>query len=467
MINKIYKRIHNKYLSFFKFIFYLRYLIGIFFISLALFLLIPNLFDYKKKEENIKNYLLKAYGLELNKYDNINYNSLPLPHLKIHNASTTFNATSVKLTSQNLNIYPKLINIYNYKNFKANKVVFEKNKITLKISELKNLSNYIYKLKNKLTFNKLELEILQKNQSLLILKKINFSNYGYNKNKINGEVFNKKFRIILKNKFQKINFKLLKTGINVDINFIDIIKNTPLKGIIKVQALNSKLKFNFEYDKEKLKIFNSFFRNKSLVLNNENLIIYKPFFDISSKYIIEDIDTKLLKNLNINKILNSKNMIKKINSKNTVSYKSKKFNRSLIDDLDLNVNLVYGRLDYKKKFFISDSFFKCEGNTNLLEEYPILNFDCSMVSNDKKKILKKLSIKYKKKDENIKLNFSGYVNILNNKINFNIIKKDNDYVASKEDLKYFKDSFETILFDEDFLNIFNIEKIKEFILEIS
>ena len=42
-----------------------------------------------------------------------------------------------------------------------------------------------------------------------------------------------------------------------------------------------------------------------------------------------------------------------------------------------------------------------------------------------------------------------------------------DYKASKEDLNYFKQSFEAILFDKDFLNIFNYEKIKRFILEVS
>ena len=63
MINKIYKRIHNKYSTLFKFIFFLRYLFGIFFISVVLFLSIPHFFDFKKKDEIIKNYLLESYGL--------------------------------------------------------------------------------------------------------------------------------------------------------------------------------------------------------------------------------------------------------------------------------------------------------------------------------------------------------------------------------------------------------------------
>ena len=41
------------------------------------------------------------------------------------------------------------------------------------------------------------------------------------------------------------------------------------------------------------------------------------------------------------------------------------------------------------------------------------------------------------------------------------------YNASKEDLKYFKVIFENILFDENFIEIFNLKKIKDFIIEIS
>ena len=42
-----------------------------------------------------------------------------------------------------------------------------------------------------------------------------------------------------------------------------------------------------------------------------------------------------------------------------------------------------------------------------------------------------------------------------------------DYRASNEDLKYFKDIFENIIFNESFLKIFSKKKIKDFILEIS
>ena len=49
MINKIYKIIHNKYLTLFKFIFYIRYLFGISFVAIALFFIITSFFFKSKK----------------------------------------------------------------------------------------------------------------------------------------------------------------------------------------------------------------------------------------------------------------------------------------------------------------------------------------------------------------------------------------------------------------------------------
>ena len=102
-----------------------------------------------------------------------------------------------------------------------------------------------------------------------------------------------------------------------------------------------------------------------------------------------------------------------------------------------------------------------------MEEYPILYFDCSIIANDKRKFLKIFSIKYKNKNELLELNVNGNINIFNNKINFKNITMNQDYESSKEDLNYFKQSFETIFFEKDLLSIFKFEKIKKFILEIS
>ena len=463
MINKIYRRIYNNYSTLFKFIFFLRYLLGVFFTSIVLFLLIPHFYDFKKKDEIIKNYLLNAYGLKLNKYENIKYNSLPAPNLKIKNADMSVGNSSIKMNVVNLSIYPKLISIYNYQNFEIKKIVLDESKIILKDSDLSVLMNYFYSLKNKFTLKKLDLTINREIEFLIKIQKIYFSNFGYNKNILKGEIFDKQFKISTNDDYRKINFKFLKTGITADINFDEEKK----AGVFKSKLLNSHIKFNFEYDDEKLKIYNSYFRNKDLSFNNKSAITYRPFFYSSSTFILENINFKILKKINVEKVLTFKNLIQKINTQNKIHSKSKKFNNKLIDDLNLNIDLNYGRLIYSKKISITENLFLCEGSINLLEEYPILYFDCSLVSKDKKKFLKEFSIKYKNKNELLKLNVKGNINVLNNRINFKNITMNSDYEASKEDLNYFKQTFENILFDKNFFDIFNLKKIKKFILEIS
>ena len=465
MINKTYKRVHSKYSVLFKFIFFLRYLFGIFFIAAALLLFIPKFLDYKKKEDSIKTYLLENYNLKINDYEKIKFNSLPVPNLEIQNVNINFGTFILK--TKKLNIFPEITSIYNYKNFKVKKIILNNNKISLKINELKILNNYIYKLKNKLTLNNLDLEIYRKDKPLLNLKKINFSNYGYNKNIIEGEIFKKQFNASIKKDFKEINFKLKNTGLSIKINFNEKNNTASSKGNVRIKILNSNLKFDFYHDPNQLKIDKSFFRSKNLSFDNESLITYSPFFDINSNFDIKDINPKFLNNVKFIKLLEFKSLIKKINIKNKINYKAKNFRKSLIDNLNSNFNLAYGNLVYSKKFLISGSAFSCEGDINLLPEYPILNFHCLIDSKDKKKLLKSFLVKYKKKNEPFNLDAKGNVNILNSKINFKSIKIDENYNASKEDLKYFKDVFENILFEKSFLDIFRIEKIKEFIIEIS
>jgi hypothetical protein len=415
----------------------------------------------------IKKYLLENYDLVLNNYENIIYKSFPTPHLKVLNNDISIKKKSIQMNVSSLNIYPKLLNIYNFENFKATKIVFNENNISIADSDLKILIDYIRNIKNRFTLKNLDLNIKRNNSLLVNFKKIYFSNYGYNKNIVKGELFGKKFKILMDNNYNKINFKLLKTGIAADIDLKEIKKKSIISGSFKSKLLNSKLKFDFEYDDKKIEIFNSYFRSRDLSFNNESKIIYRPFFSSSSIINLEDINIKILKDLNLRKILTSKDLIKKINTKNEINFKPKRFNKNFIDNINLNINLSYGRLVYSKKILISENIILCVGDINLLEEYPILYFDCSIESRDKRKFLKNFLIKYKNKNEIFMLNIEGNINIFNNKINFKNIKMNQNYEASKEDLNYFKQTFENILFDKNLLGIFNLKKIKEFILEIS
>ena len=137
MINNFFKTIHNKYNSFFRFIFFLRYLLAIFFISIAIFLIIPNFFNYEKRSNIIKSYLLKNYNFTVISNKNIRFKSFPIPTIEMNNVVINTQTSSIKLYVENLKLRPKIISIYDYNNFKTNKIILKNSNLNLDISELK------------------------------------------------------------------------------------------------------------------------------------------------------------------------------------------------------------------------------------------------------------------------------------------------------------------------------------------
>ena len=116
---------------------------------------------------------------------------------------------------------------------------------------------------------------------------------------------------------------------------------------------------------------------------------------------------------------------------------------------------------------LSKSVSLCDGKINLLKEFPILYFDCFINSPNKKKFFKKFKIDIKSKDETFDLEAKGRINILRKIINFDIITVNQNQKANEEELKYFKSSFERIFFDKNFLDMFEISKIRKFILDLT
>ena len=461
MLNKFLKNIHNKYSKFFKFIFFLRYLIATFFVSSSLFLTTPIFLNHEKKVELIKNYLEENYDFEINDYDNIKYKAFPIPRLEFKKTQIKFLKSNANFNVNYLKVYPKILSLYNPNHFEANKIIFKENDVVLKTSKFLTFIEQLSKQRKKISFNGLTLKIIKDNKLVIKLENIFFSNFGYKKNSIEGKIFGKKFEAKLEDNLESIEFKLLNSGITTNLK----LNKKTKKGTSKSKILNTNLKFDFEFDSERLKIFNSYFRSKNLSFDNETLITLKPFFEIETNFEFEELNSEILKKINFVKLLEIKNIVKKINSKNTIIYKPKKFSKSFINDLNLKVDLVNGSLNYEKDFLIEKNFFKCKCDLNLSEEYPLLYFDCSAMIKDKKRLLKKFLINIKSSEEVSGLKVKGNLNILNKKIYFEQISL-NEKKFPKEDLKYFKNSFENILFNKSFLEIFEIKKIKNYILEV-
>ncbi len=466
MLNKFYKTIHNKYSKFFNFIFFLRYLFIIFFISVAIFLIIPIFFNYEKKAEIIKFHLLENYNFKLNDYKKIKYNIFPIPNLEILNSQINFKPIEENLSIKKIKIYPGFLNIYNYKNFNSKKIILIDSHIKFQFSNFYLFMKQLFTKKNKLYFDNLKVEIIDGKIPVFTIDNIKFANYGYKENFITGEIFDKNFQGKINNNLNDINFKLIKSGIIIEINF-DENQNEKIKnGTFKTKILNTNFKSNFEYDGKIIKIYNSYFRSKNISLKNKSEIILNPFFEINNEFIIEEFNARLLKKINLNKFLKFKDFFREINSKSEIIYKPKKFDSKFFDDLNLKINLAYGRVNYSKILLISGDIVQCDGSINFLEEYPLLFFNCNLKSKNKKEFLKKFSVRTKNNNEEFILKMRGNFNILNNKINFQNISVNNNYDASKEDLRYFKETFETIFLDRNFIEIFDFKKIKELIIEI-
>ena len=463
MINKIYKRIHIKYSNILKFFFFIRYVFAIFLISSTLFFLIPKFFDYEKKEKIIKNYLSNYYAMEINSFKAIEFKVFPLPNLLLSNVSLNIATDPINLKSNNMRLFLNLRNIYNYENFAVNKISLSQNEVFLNPDKIKNLLNYFNELKHKLKIDSLDLNLKRNDDTLIKINKVNFSNYGYRKYHLNGEIFGKKFNSSLKNNMQSLNFKLLNTGIKANFEFNNKNFNN---GSSKISLLNNILRLNFDINKNQLKVSKSNFRNKNLSFSLDSNIKFNPFFNIDSNIDINEIDENLLDSVSLENILKKKNIIKKINGKININYKSKKYFTNLIKNYSSELNLTYGRISFSNKILIVGGEIDCKSDSILVDEFPRLNFACLIYLNDKKKLFRKFSISNKTNKDPMKIDLKGSINLGTKKINFKKININKDYTVNNEDLRYYENNFGDILYKDGFFQIFNKDKIKEFLIEI-
>ena len=467
MINKIFKLINNKNLRYIKFIFFLRYLLLILCISAVAFLLTPKFFNYDNKSEFIKKYLEDNYSIRVNSLENINYNIFPIPHLTINELNSNFTSEDLQLKIGKIYMYLKLSSIYNFNDLNLNRIKLEDNELDLKPSQFKEFIIQISRLKNKIYFKDLNIDFIHDNKNIISLKRVNFFNYGYKKNLVKGELFNKKFKIKFHKKPKIFDFKLVNTGISMELDYLEQISPSKIKGNLKAKILNSKFKLKFLQDKNQFNIESFLFRNKDLSFDTTGNLIFIPFFTADLKTIINEINFDKIKIINLEKLLKSKDLIKKITIKNELSFNSKKFSKDIIDKLKLKTNLVYGRLSFSKEIFILDDKIKCFNKINLIEKFPVLFFNCTLETQNRKKIYKKLKIDIDQNTNPLNLNVNGRLNIFMKKVYFESIKANKTFEASNEDLKYFKENFEQIILNESYMGIFDLNKFRKFIIQIS
>ena len=216
------------------------------------------------------NYLSQNYGLEIIDIKNVKYKSLPTPQLQINNIKAKFHTKYENFEIKELTIYPELFSIYNYDNFQSRKIKLKNGDLEINLKDFKNFNKRIFKLKKKFSFQNISLKVTENKNEIIEIKNIQFFNYGYKKNIINGDIFNRKFKINLKDDFNKIDFKILDTGISAKLNIIEFdkgwLKDVNLRG--KILKSNFKLNFRFEEDKIKIKELFLEIKNYPLILRH-------------------------------------------------------------------------------------------------------------------------------------------------------------------------------------------------------
>lgn len=314
----------------------------------------------------------------------------------------------------------------------------------------------------------LNLDLKKDNESILKIRNINFSNYGFKKNKLKGLVFNKNFEINYNKEKKIFDFQIPEAGINANFKLSDYKKKQLLAGKSKIDILNNYLKLDYLINKKQIVINKSKFRNKYLSLSFQNFINLNPYFEMDLDIKVERVDNKLFSKLNLEKILSKKNIIKKLNGNSKIHYKEKKIlNRNLIEEYTSQIYLENGRVNEQSRIRFPGGVVNCKNETTLIDDPVRLYFQCNLNIINFKKFSRYFSISNNLKNKTIKLYFEGSINVFRNKINFTKLNiNEIEYIANEEDKIFFKKKFEEILLTGGIFNIFDTQKIKYFINEI-
>ncbi len=334
------------------FIYYVRYLILIFIFSIILLFMIPKLFNYVDKIDELNEILKNQHGFIIKNPNEIKYKILPQPNLEIKDAYISIDKQFTGIKFKKLTIFTNLKNLYTSDEISIKKIKFN--------------GNFL----------------------------------GYD---INGYYAPK----------QNINllfFKVQKLGIESKVLLDNNKKFPKLSGIIKSKFLNDKVIINFDYDKN-LKIKNSVYKNKNIYTNFNGKFNFKPFFSFQ---IFADIKKVKLANLKLKKLYHlifEEISNKKLNGEMFINYLSKKTTGKTKNN-KINMKFNNGDIILKNSFF---QFSNLDIRTNFyLKKYPLykdLNYELFIETENINKFFQTINVKKNKKLKKISASIKGNINL--------------------------------------------------------
>ena len=447
-------------------IFFLKYILLIFLVSFITYVCIPKFFDSQKREEGVKNLLATKYNITINKIPDINYLIFPSPRLIIKNTNFIFADAVFTASVKEFIILLNLSELYNFKDITTDQILIESSDFLIDVNKFKPFLNYVNTLANEINVKKSNIKINNGKKNLITLNKLNFNN---KKNLI--------LRTFLNNHKVQINFSNLKKQLIVDIPKMGVNANIlfavgsdvdNFKGDLKTRILNNNLQLSFKKEKD-IEIYNSFFRSKNLNTSFDGLIKFNPYFDFDLFFNVKSMNFKFVNVKTIfDKILNLSESNQNINGKFKINYANRTYRANNFEKIKVDGTIENGNLNIKDSLFKSNNDeIKIKGNLKNYEQYKIFNFNLFYIIRDKNLFFKKLKIKIKEMSSNsVNINILGVLNLISKKINFNKIKINNVLEAREENIKFFKEKFESIVIKNNVLDILDSKKIKSFMREI-
>ena len=481
MINKtkvflsLFKNKNNKIIlilkKFLKSVFFLKYIFLIIILSVLIYLFIPKFFNYNKgsdREISIKNKILSNYNIQLKEHTDITYKILPSPHLIINSPELNLGNNSIKGSASKLILSLKLIQPYNYKYLKINKIILDDPDLIIKIKKLKFFLTYVNNLDKNILIRNGKLSFIVGKNKLIEIKNALIKN---KKNiRLDGLLLNKKIKIIYANdlNINKLNLNLPEMGFKSKTFFNNKSSLESIEGNSLITILDNNIKFDFKKDK-KIKISNSSWRSKILSTSFDGSLIIKPYFSFDLLLNILKLDTSsLISNSFFKDLINNTNINKKLNGKLRLTNKNSKYFNGLIKDYDIKLFLENGDIKFDKS-----SVIFAGGNVNFsglisdYDDFKNLNFKILFNFKDRKVLTKKFKLKNNEKNNPLNIEVLGNLNLSARKINFNKINVNGKILKNKEDIKYIKDNFESKLIYKDLIGIFDLKNIKNFVNAIN
>ncbi len=357
--------------------------IAIIFSSLTI-LCLPVLFNYKSKVNILEKNFYKNFKIYLKSSGKVSYKPFPKPHILVEKASINLSqAEEIDdfINTSNLKIFISLRDIYlrTFDNLLSTEI--SKTNLYLELTDINEIRKYLYQKINKpIIFNNCKIFLNGKEKEVILIspvKKISLKINDKSRTKnfdIDGKIFGLNFKSEWKRNYDLPYQSLNSINIfnpNIEIkNIFKFKENKQFNIQTKIIYGQDKLKYDLEFNKNKIQIISSNKANTNFNLDSE--IQLKPFYfyggiEIKNKK-VESIIDNFLSNL----LIYDKNFLGNLNG--VFKVKLSELNNKLIKNGELEFEINEKILTLKKAEFQLDKIGNIVSNISFIEDQGELKF---------------------------------------------------------------------------------------------